>query len=137
MALKGNYKGNLFQRLVAAKYQLAPSLDHRAIPAFEDLKKKIGRQGEFLGSKFQMKPTQNDPYHSMKAMTVDVDRQRQAGIKKPVIPVYAEPPAMMGQEKGGHPLFTNDDNVTQRGVHDIIAHLYVVPVANMLPTTAI
>jgi hypothetical protein len=43
-------------------------------------------------------------------------------VKKPVIPVYAEPPQLDGQKGGGHPYFSNDDNVTQRGVHDIIAH---------------
>jgi hypothetical protein len=124
LALKGNYKGNLFQRLVAAQYILAPTFDEDAEAAFQDLKNKITRQGEFLSSKFQMQPSQNDPYPSTKAMTRDIAAQRNAGIKKPVIPVYAEPPAMGGQEKAGHPIFSNDDNVTQRGVHDIMAHYY-------------
>lgn len=124
LALKGNYKGSIFQRLVAAKYKLAPTNDPEALAAFQELARKIGRQHQFLASKFTMKPSQDDPYHSMKAMTQDIQRQRAANVKKPVIPVYAEPPALAGQQGGGHPVFSNDDNVRQRGVHDVIAHYY-------------
>ena len=123
LALKGNYKGGLFQRLVAARYMLAPTIEQDAVPAFEDLKKKISRQSDFLSSKFNLVPSQNDAYSSMKAMSNDIDKQKRMGIK-PNVPVYAEPPAMDGEEKGGHPVFSNDDNVMQRGVHDVIAHYY-------------
>lgn len=123
LALKGNYKGNIFQRLVAGMYVLSPMQSEDAFPAFEDLKRKIARQSQFLSSKFQMNPTSDDPYPSMTAMTKDIERQRSQGIKKPVIPVYAEPPSLGGNTKG-HPMLSNDDNVMQRGVHDIIAHYY-------------
>jgi hypothetical protein len=125
LALKGSYKGGFFQRLVAAKYVMAPSNDESARPAFEDLVKKIERQSNFLKSKFDFEPTQDDPYHSMKAMTKDIERQKAQG-QKPRIPVYAEPPAMDGNSVAGegHPFLTNKQNVTQRGVHDIIAHYF-------------
>lgn len=118
LALKGNYKGNIFQRLVAAQYMISPTLDPEAIPAFEDLKQKITRQSQFLKSKFDMYHTKTDPYSSMKIMTQDIDKQKSSGIKRPRVPVYAAPPA------SGHPFFTNDDNVMQRGVHDIISHYF-------------
>lgn len=124
LALKGDYKGSIFQRLVSAQFVLAPSSTPDAIPAFEDLRRKIARQHQFLSSKFTLNPTTDDPYSSMKVMTNDIQRQRSQGIKKPVIPVYAEPPAMNGGTGQGHPVFTNDDNVQQRGVHDIMAHYY-------------
>ena len=123
LALKGSYKGNIFQRLVAAKYMLAPDFEESARIPFEDLKRKILRQSEFLSSKFVMKPTQDDPYSSMKSMTQDIDKQKASGIK-PIVPAFAEPPAMSGQKQGGHPMLTNDENITQRWVHDIIAHYY-------------
>jgi hypothetical protein len=124
MALKGDYKGSIFQRLVAAKYKLAPTQDQAATPAFQDLARKIDRQSQFLSSKYEMKPTQDDPYHSMKAMTQDIQKQKAMGVRKPVIPVYAEPPKMDGEQQSGHPVFSNQDNVKQRGVHDIIAHYF-------------
>lgn len=124
LSLKGDYKGSIFQRLVAAKYKLAPVKEPTAVAAFQELGRKIGRQQEFLSSKFQMNPSQNDPFHSMKAMTQDIQRQKSTGVRKPVIPVYSAPPAMDGEENGGHPVFSNDDNVKQRGVHDVIAHYY-------------
>jgi hypothetical protein len=124
LALKGDYKGSIFQRLVAAKYKLAPTKDQNAVAAFQELGQKISRQQEFLSSKYEMNPSQDDPYHSMKAMTRDIKKQKSMGVRKPVIPVYAEPPAMGGEEQAGHPVFTNADNVKQRGVHDVIAHYY-------------
>lgn len=124
LSLKGDYKGSLFQRLVAAQYKLAPTIEQNATPAFQELARKISRQQEFLSSKFELQPSQNDPYHSMKAMSKDIELQKARGIKKPVIPVYEEPPAMGGEEKAGHPVFSNLDNVKQRGVHDVIAHYF-------------
>lgn len=120
MAHKGSFRGSIFQRLVAAQYKLAPSADPSAQPAFDDLKNKLARQSEFLGSKYKFRPTQDDPYPSMKVMTQDIERQRASGIKKPEIPVYAEPPG----EGQGHPAWDNPTNVTGRGVHDVIAHYF-------------
>jgi hypothetical protein len=123
LSLKGSYKGSIFQRLVAAKYKLAPTKDPSALEAFQDLARKISRQDEFLDSKFQTKPTEKDPYPSMKALAKDIYRQKIAGIKKPVVSVYSEPPSM-DQSKTGHPAFSDEENIKQRGVHDIIAHFY-------------
>lgn len=124
LALKGDYEGSIFQRLVAAVYKLAPTSEPDAIPAFKDLAKKIYRQSQFLASKYEMKPSQEDLYPSMKAMTQDIQRQLQRGTKKPVLHVYAEPPAMDDKENKGHPVFSNEENVIQRGVHDLIAHYF-------------
>lgn len=124
VALKGDYKGNIFQRLVAARYMLAPTLDPESLPAFRDLASKISRQKEFLDSKYEMRPTSDDPYPSMRAMTKDIERQKSMGSKRPIIPTYAEPPAMDGKDSGGHPVYDNEENTTQRYVHDIIAHYF-------------
>lgn len=43
LALAGNYKGGIFQRLVAASYKLAPLNDPAARPAFEELARKMAR----------------------------------------------------------------------------------------------
>lgn len=132
LSLKGNYKGTIFQRLVAAQYVLLPGFQPEAIPGYRDLMKKIQRQDKFLQSKFQFNPGMDDPYSSMKQMTKDILAQKAAGIKKPAFRVYAEPPKgpqlsvlqhdpdLPGSE--GHPLLSNDQNVTLRGVHDAIAH---------------
>lgn len=120
LALKGNYKGSWFQRLVAAKYMLAPTFEPRALPAFLDLAKKINRQSEFLKSKYEMSPTLDDPYPSMKDMTNKIQRQLDIGVKKPQVKVFAEPPG----GGIGHPTLSNDENVSQRWVHDIIAHYF-------------
>lgn len=68
-----------------------------------------------------MHPTQDDPYHSMKAMTKDINKQRSMGVRKPIVSVYAEPPQINPDQQA---TFSNDDNVKQRGVHDVIAHYY-------------
>ena len=132
MSLKGDYKGTFFQRLVAAQYVLSPMAQPEAIAGYRDLMRKISRQNNFLQSKFQFNPTTDDPYRSMKHMTKEIEKQQQAGIKKPTFNVYAEPPQgtqiplrahdaeLPGSE--GHPFFSNDQNVTLRGVHDAIAH---------------
>lgn len=123
LALKGSYKGTIFQRLVAASYMLAPTMDESAVPAFKDLASKIARQGEFLQSKFQFEPTHDDPYRSMKHLTREIDKQKAAGVRRPTMKVFAEPPGPKGQPvQQGHPLFSNDFNVQLRGIHDAIAH---------------
>ena len=118
LALKGDYKGTIFQRLVAAEYVLLPKYDPEALEGYHDLWRKIERQNEFLKSKFQFEPTKGDPYKSTKHLTREIEKQRQAGIKQPKMYVYDEPP------EGGHPTLTNDKNTILRGVHDAIAHLY-------------
>lgn len=57
LSIKGNYKGSIFQRLVAAQYNLAPAIESEAIPAYRDLIRKISRQNQFLQSKFQFNPS--------------------------------------------------------------------------------
>ena len=47
LALAGNYKGNIFQRLVAATYKLAPVSDPAALQAFQELARKMSRQNDF------------------------------------------------------------------------------------------
>lgn len=132
LAQKGNYKGTLFQRLVAAKYVLMPSFEAEAIPGYRDLMQKITRQNDFLQSKFQFNPTATDTYSSMKHLTKEIDKQKAVGVKRPVMNVYNDPPEgpnlypMQNMEdlpgSSGHPLLSNDQNVTLRGVHDAIAH---------------
>ncbi len=124
LALAGNYKGSLFQRLVAATYRIAPTMMPEAIPGYKDLMEKMNRQNQFMQSKFTFNPTSGDPYRSMKHLKSSIDKQRAAGIKKPVMNVYAEPPGPEGQPADqGHPVMPNDVNVMVRGVHDAIAHL--------------
>jgi hypothetical protein len=123
LALAGNYKGNLFQRLVAGMYMISPSMDSSAVPAFQDLEKKMGRQHEFLQSRFKFTNTHDDPYASMKDMTQQINRQKAAGVRHPEFKVLADAPGPEGSEtQKGHPLYNNDTNVIQRGVHDAIAH---------------
>lgn len=132
LSIKGSYKGGIFQRLVAAEYQLASPLEQEAIPGYQDLMRKITRQNQFLQSKFQFKPTTDDPYKSMRHMTGEINKQKAAGVKKPTFNVYAEPPegpeiSLVAQNSElpgseGHPLLSNDQNVVLRGVHDAIAH---------------
>jgi len=125
LSLKGNYKGGVYQRLVAANYVLAESFDLKAIPAFNDLIKKFSRQYDFVSSKFEFDPVHKDPYTSMKHLVKSIDDQKKSGKKKPKVSVFAELPGPEGNyEKQGHPLFDNDFNVKLRWVHDIIAHYY-------------
>lgn len=132
LAIKGSYKGTIFQRLVAANYVLAPIFEEEAISGYRDLMRKISRQNDFLKSKFTFNPTMDDPYSSMKQMTSIIKKQKEDGVKKPTFNVYAEPPKgpIVPLRKNdpelpgsvGHPLLSNDQNVTLRGVHDAIAH---------------
>lgn len=124
LALKGNYKKNLFQRLVAAAYQIAPVKSEEAIPGYRDLWNKINRQNQFLRHNFEFIPDPNDHYSSMKQLKKDIDAQRAAGTKRAKMYVYEEPPGPQdAPNQQGHPLLTNDENVVLRGVHDAIAHL--------------
>lgn len=118
VALKGSYTMGAFQRLVAARYTLAPVSEPAAIPLYKLLVAKVQRQAQMLGSKYAMQPTMGDPYPSMKAMTKDINQQKAAGVK-PVVPVYAVPP----KDIDNAPI-TNDQNVQLRWVHDLIAHYF-------------
>lgn len=124
LALAGNYKGGIFQRLVAASYKLAPVSDSAALPAFQELARKIARQNDFLRHDFNFVPSSGDHYVSLKQLRRSIDAQRQAGKRRADMYVYAEPPGPEGDTaQQGHPVFSNDTNVMIRGVHDAIAHL--------------
>lgn len=126
LALKGDYKGTIWQRLVAAYYMIMPTHTKAHDPAWEELGKKFTRQREFLSREFDMAPTQDDPYASMKELTNSINKQKDEGGKASVR-VYAEPPAKAeddDSENVGHPVWNNDMNVIVRWVHDIIAHYY-------------
>ena len=124
LALAGNYKGGVFQRLVAATYKLAPISDPAARPAFEELARKMTRQNDFLRHDFNFIPSSGDHYDSLRQLRRSIDAQRQAGKRRADMYVYAEPPGPEGDVKQqGHPVFSNDTNVMVRGVHDAIAHL--------------
>jgi hypothetical protein len=124
LALAGSYKGGIFQRLVAASYKLAPVNDPAARPAFEELARKMSRQGDFLRHDFNIIPSSGDHYSSLKQLRRSIDAQRQAGKRRADMYVYAEPPGPEGDtSQQGHPVYSNDQNVMMRGVHDAIAHL--------------
>lgn len=125
LALKGGYKGSLFQRLAAALYKLAPRQEEEALPAFEELADKIERQHRLLGSKFRMVPTHQDPYRSQKHLSRDIEQQKTAGVRRPAVKAFAEPPGPeRTSDEKGHPVFSDDLNTKLRWVHDLIAHHY-------------
>ncbi len=124
LALAGSYKGGVFQRLVAASYKLAPVSDPAARPAFEELARKMSRQNDFLRHDYNFVPSSGDHYASLKQLRRSIDSQRQAGKRRADMMVYSEPPGPEGNAAlQGHPVFSNDQNVMIRGVHDAIAHL--------------
>ncbi len=123
LALAGSYKGGIFQRLVAATYKLAPVSDPTALPAFQELSRKLARQNDFLRHKYNFIPSSGDHYASFKQLRRSIDTQRQSGKRRADMYVYAEPPGPEDAAQQGHPVFTNDQNVMIRGVHDAIAHL--------------
>lgn len=114
LAIKGNYKQSVFQQLVAARYMLAPTVEPNAVAAFRDLEAKVVRQNEMLKSRFNMRPTTDDPYKSMKDMTRQINAQKASGVRRPEVRVFS------GGTK--HPVFADETNVMFRGVHDTIAH---------------
>lgn len=126
LALKGDYKGNIFQRLVGAVYQTMPLYTKSHRYAWEDLIKKFTRQKEFLSGEFDLVKTQEDPYPSSKAMSKNFDAQKASGVDKIKVRTYAEEPKGDGSEDNfeGHPVFSNDENIDVRFVHDIMAHYY-------------
>ena len=124
LALAGNYKGGVFQRLVAASYKLAPVSDPAARPGFEELARKMARQNDFLRHDYRFIPSSGDHYSSLKQLRRSIDAQRVSGKRRADMFVYAEPPGPEGNaSQQGHPVFSNDQNVMIRGVHDAIAHL--------------
>lgn len=123
-ALRGSYKGNLFQRLVAAAYKIAPVAEPEAEPLYQSLAKKIARQQQFLRHDYNFIPDSGDHYNSLKQLKRSVNAQRAGGNRRADMYVYAEPPGPSGQPaQQGHPVLSNDQNVMFRGVHDAIAHL--------------
>ena len=120
LALKGSYIKGAFQRLVAAKYMLAPQVEPDAVPLFKALIAQAEKQHAMLSTNYEFNPQPGDPYPSMKAMAHSIDTQKAAG-QKPVVKVFAEPPGN-ADDGQGHPVFTNDQNVLWRGVHDVMAH---------------
>ena len=124
LALAGSYKGGVFQRLVAASYKLAPVSDPAAVPAFQELARKLARQNDFLRHDYRFVPSSGDHYSSLKQLRRSIDAQRQAGKRRADMFVFAEPPGPADDAKQqGHPVYSNDQNVMIRGVHDAIAHL--------------
>lgn len=124
LALAGSYKGGVFQRLVAASYKLAPVSDPAAVPAFQELAKKMARQNDFLRHDYNFIPSSGDHYASLKQLRRSIDAQRMNGKRRADMYVFAEPPGPQGDDaQQGHPIFTNGQNVMIRGVHDAIAHL--------------
>jgi hypothetical protein len=124
LALAGSYKGGVFQRLVAASYKLAPVSDPAARPAFEELVRKMSRQNDFLRHDYRFVPSSGDHYSSLKQLRRSIDIQRQSGKRRAEMYVYAEPPGPEDDTKQqGHPVYSNDQNVMIRGVHDAIGHL--------------
>src|SRR4051812_22286925 len=111
-------------RLVAASYKLAPASDPAAVPAFQELARKMSRQDDFLRHDYRFIPSSGDNYASLRQLRRSIDAQRMAGKRRADMFVYAEPPGPEGDAKQqGHPVFGNDQNVMIRGVHDAIAHL--------------
>lgn len=124
LALAGSYKGGVYQRLVAASYKLAPVSDPAAVPAFQELARKMSRQNDFLRHDFNFVPSSGDHYASLRQLRRSIDSQRQTGKRRADMYVYAEPPGPSNDaSQQGHPVFSNDVNVMVRGVHDAIAHL--------------
>lgn len=124
LSLKGDYKGTLFQRLVAAAYQIAPEKDASTIPLYRDLWNKIQRQNSFLQHDFEFVPDSGDHYRSLKQLKKSIQQQRDTGTRRAKMFVYSREPGPEGSpEQQGHPTLTNDENVVLRGVHDAIAHL--------------
>lgn len=125
LALKGTYKGTVYQRLVAASYKIAPVMEENALPNFKDLIKKFSRQFEFLQTKYEYSPVDKDPYTSSKHLSSEIQKQKHQGIKRPEVKVLGVLPGPDTDEtKQGHPLFDNEFNTKLRWVHDIIAHHY-------------
>ena len=124
LALAGSFKGGVFMRLVAASYKLAPISDPAARPAFEELARKMARQNDFLKHDYRFIPSSGDHYASLKQLRRSIDAQRQAGQRRADMHVFAEPPGPEGDAaQQGHPVYSNNQNVMIRGVHDAIAHL--------------
>ena len=106
LALAGSYKGGIFQRLVAASYKLAPVSDPAALPAFQELARKMARQNDFLRHDYHFVPSSGDHYASLKQLRRSIDAQRQAGKRRADMYVYAEPPGPEGDaSQQGHPVF--------------------------------
>ena len=124
LALAGNYKGGVFQRLVAAYYKLAPVSDPAAVPPSKNWPGRWPARTTSCGTTTASSPQSGDHYASLKQLRRSIDAQRQDGKRRADMYVYAEPPGPEGDaSQQGHPVFTATTNVMIRGVHDAIAHL--------------
>lgn len=125
IALRGSYTGGVFQRLVAAAYVNAPSFDREAAKLYRVLVTKVQRQKKMLGHRYNFQPTDDDPYPSMKAMSKDLDKQKAAGQRKVNVKVFgAEPTGIPEDPDTGEKVYSNDENIDFRSIHDIIAHYF-------------
>src|SRR5438128_2294605 len=106
LALAGSYKGGIFQRLVAASYKLAPVSDPAALPAFQELARKMSRQNDFLRHDYNFIPSPDDHYSSIRRLRRSIDAQRQTGKRRADMYVYAKPPGPEGDaSQSGHPVY--------------------------------
>lgn len=124
VALRGSYTGGAFQRLVAASYVLAPEFEKEAAGLYRLFVQKVKRQKSMLGHKFDFQPTIDDPYNSMKAMSKDLDAQKGRGGKINVKVFGAEPEGIPADPETGEKVYSNDENIDFRSIHDIMAHYF-------------
>src|SRR3954468_2259816 len=106
LAWAGSYKGGIFQRLVAASYKLASVSDPAALPAFQELARKMSRQNDFLRHAYNFIPSPDDHYSSFRQLRRSIDAQRQAGKRRADMYVYEAPPGPEGDSsQQGHPVY--------------------------------
>jgi len=126
--LKGDYKGSYYQRLVAAMYVLAPRRENNpeVDEGYRQLYEKIERQKKLADSDYQMQPTKDDRFLSFKALKKHVDDQRQAGVRRPLMPAYAPDEGLGPNEdpsQKGHPMWTKEQDALFGYVHDAMSHM--------------
>ena len=125
LALAGSYKGGVFQRLVAASYKLAPVSDPAALPGLRRTGPQDGppeRLPAGTTTASSRRPATTTPASSsFDARSTPSGRQGSGG---PTCTSTPSRPAPRGTpRRQGHPVYSNDQNVMIRGVHDAIAHL--------------
>lgn len=126
--IKGGYRGNYYQRLVAAMYRLTPNApeDPEVREGYEQLWMQIVRQLKMARSDYEMRFSQEDPFASFKALKKSIDDQRKAGVRRPVITAYA-PEKGLGPNadpsQKGHPFWNKQQDAIFGWVHDAMSHL--------------
>ena len=100
---------NEYLEAVANAYLKAPMYEANAIPSWQALITHIEKLYRQLQSRYQVEFTEDNPYQTADQMANEID---QTGI----IRVYS----------GGtqHPVWTPEQNLQFRAVHDIFAHIY-------------